>query len=78
VTEIPAPPKVLKPQEFGISEKACTQARPCSHTFSVLAQRLYRVGSRARGVRKHGTTAPNDCQEESNRSSAELINSIPL
>src|ERR1700739_3085199 len=39
-------------KRFVISEKACTQARRYSPTFSVSARRPCRVGSRARDVRK--------------------------
>jgi hypothetical protein len=36
-----------------------------------------KLGAGLAASAKHGTTAPNDCQEESNRSSAELINVNP-
>jgi len=52
VTEIPAPPKVLKPREIRHIRESLTQARPYSHTFSVSVQRLCRAGSKARDVRK--------------------------
>ena len=58
VTTIPAPPKRFKPQEIRHIRERLHASQPYSRTFSVLAQRPCRVGSRARDVRKVRRTLP--------------------
>jgi DNA-binding transcriptional regulator YiaG len=66
VTEIPAPPKVLKPREIRyIRESLHASQTVFPHYLS------------ERASAKHRTTAPDDCQEEPNRSSAELMRLNP-
>jgi DNA-binding transcriptional regulator YiaG len=68
VTEIPARPKVLKPPEIRhIRESLHASQAVFAHFLCVSPKAVQNWEQGSRTSAKHGTTAPDDCQEESNR-----------